>query len=152
MCAMSARIQELCVGSGYWSWARAAAWWASPWHALCPTSAPSRSLTLRQYVRARACVCVHSFQTTLLFVAGKAAFSTFGNWSPSCTNAGSSLVSPKRVVGCRGGSRHVERCQAFPYLKRLLVPEILFRKTIYKLCVVIKSSQKHVFEDMFQNA
>ena len=32
-------------------------------------------------------------------------------------NTGSSLVSPKRVVGCRGGSRYVEGCWGFPYLK-----------------------------------
>ena len=27
------------------------------------------------------------------------------------------IVSPKKVVGCRGGSRNVERCWGFPYLK-----------------------------------
>ena len=32
-------------------------------------------------------------------------------------NTGSSLVSPKRVVGCRVGSRYVEGCWEFPYLK-----------------------------------
>ena len=26
-------------------------------------------------------------------------------------------MSPKKVVGCRGGSRHVEGCWGFPYLK-----------------------------------
>ena len=32
-------------------------------------------------------------------------------------NIGSSLVSPKRVVGCRAGSQYVEVCWGFPYLK-----------------------------------
>ena len=27
------------------------------------------------------------------------------------------IVSPKKVVGCRGGSRNVEGCWEFPYLK-----------------------------------
>ena len=27
------------------------------------------------------------------------------------------IVSPKKVVGCRGGSRNVEGCWGFPYLK-----------------------------------
>ena len=31
-----------------------------------------------------------------------------------------SLVPPKRVVGCTGGSRYVEGCWGFPYLRKLI--------------------------------
>ena len=72
---------------------------------------------------------------------------TYGQWVlasifrvpqvPSCLVR--SLVSPKRVVGCRGGSRYVEVWLGFPYLtmNSFLVswfPRFLFLLVCYFSC------------------
>ena len=52
----------------------------------------------------------------------------------------SSLMSPKRVVGCRGRSRYVEGCWGFPFLKikKALFPNVHFRFEfiLFPFCVL----------------
>ena len=61
--------------------------------------------------------CKISIRETIAKTIGNATPEKFWPGRHSCPP--SSLVSPKRVVGCRGVSRYIEGCWGFPYLKKV---------------------------------